>query len=177
MKLTFFTLSITAFLLLLPDASYGEQELLYSCEMEYRAPVFSDPGKVSQGGVQQVCRARPVEKLDEVPSRQVRAFRNQIFPKLVGTWRADFLESGQPFSTVAQLRRDGTIYGEVLAANGVVRTLVGRWGYSNGMLFELYSDGSSAQSSVKWLTDNQVELTIVNNGTASQAGRKFMFYR
>ncbi|MGV0028744.1 hypothetical protein [Phormidesmis priestleyi] len=176
MKLTFFTLSITAFLLLLADASYGKQVLLYTCEMEYRAPVFSDPGKVSQGGVQQVCRIRPVEEPDEVPSRQVQPFRN-LFPKLVGTWRADFLESGQAFSTVAQLRRDGTIYGEVLSVNGVVRKLVGKWGYSNGMLFERYSDGSSAQSSVKWLTDNQVELTIVNNGTASQAGRKFMFYR
>ncbi len=145
--------------------------------MEYIAPVFSDPGKVSRGGVQEVCTLQPVEVLDEVPFRQVQPFRNQIFPKLVGTWRTDFLESGQAFSTVAQLRRDGTIYGEVLSANGVVRKLVGRWGYSNGMLFERYSDGSSAQSSVKWLTDNQVELTIVNNGTASQAGRKFMFYR
>ncbi len=55
----------------------------------------------------------------------------------------------------------------------------GTWQYSatDGILFERFSNGASGRGSIRWIEDDTVELTIIDNGVPAYAGVKRTYYR
>lgn len=96
--------------------------------------------------------------------------------KLVGIWIANEVEFGQPNNFYWQLQSNGTSYFRATQPNGISEGF-GSWQYSNGVIFESYSNGSSARGSIRWLSDNHFELTIINNGFPAFTGLKRNYYR
>ena len=53
----------------------------------------------------------------------------------------------------------------------------GTWRYSNNVLYEEFGDGGRGQGALDWLTDNQFELTIIDNGIPGYSGLKRDYHR
>jgi hypothetical protein len=97
--------------------------------------------------------------------------------KLVGIWQASEIEFGQRIKILWQVQSDGTYYFRDFQSAGT-HDHFGTWRYSNGMTFENSSNGSSeTRGSVKWLSDNHFELTILDNGVPAYTGIKRNYYR
>jgi nitrate reductase NapE component len=96
---------------------------------------------------------------------------------VVGVWRTNVTEDGQETEiTVAFLANGNTRY---LFKDPQGRTSgdTGTWQYSDEILFERFSNGASGKSSIRWIDDNTVELTIIDNGVPAYSGLKRTYYR
>ena len=62
-------------------------------------------------------------------------------------------------------------------ARGRTATDTGTWQYSDGILFERFSNGASGRGSIRWIDDDTVELTIIDNGVPAYAGVKRIYRR
>jgi hypothetical protein len=86
-------------------------------------------------------------------------------PRLVGTWKGNFVEDGVAFEIILHFWPDGTLDYVITTPTGqqkVIRT----WTYSNGTLFERSSDPKEFPSSgsLRWIDENNFVLTIKDNG-------------
>jgi len=96
---------------------------------------------------------------------------------LVGAWRTNVVENGQDMQINVTFLSDGDSRYFFKDARGRTATDKGTWQYSDGILFERFSNGSSGKASIKWIDDNTVELTIIDNGVPSYIGVKRLYRR
>ena len=96
---------------------------------------------------------------------------------LVGAWRTNVVENGQPLEITVTFLSSGDTRYLFKDARGRTATDKGTWQYSDGILFERFSTGASGKGSVRWIDDNTVELTIIDNGVPSYIGIKRMYRR
>lgn len=96
--------------------------------------------------------------------------------QLVGTWRAKVFENGQQLEVTAHLKPDGT-HTLLLQSSFQRRQIQGYWRYSEGILYETDALGNSAKSSITWISDNEVILTIIDNGNPANTGVQRRYYR
>ncbi|WP_438425424.1 hypothetical protein [Aquimarina macrocephali] len=98
--------------------------------------------------------------------------------KLVGHWESNLTENGVEFTILLNLKSDGnSVYqfvDEHIKENDYD---YGTWQYSNGVLYEKFSDGVSGKGRVKWISNDRFELTIIDNGTPSYTGLKRYYQR
>ena len=96
--------------------------------------------------------------------------------KLVGTWYADVQEDGIPARIVWELGANGTSH-YLFTSGGSTGEDFGSWQYTDGVVFERFSNGSSGRGAIRWINDREIELTILDNGIPNSAGRKRYYHR
>jgi hypothetical protein len=95
---------------------------------------------------------------------------------LVGTWRANVVEQGVPMEITWHVRPDGTDTYYFRSQLGQTQ-VDGTWRYSNNVLFEEYRNGGRGRGALRWITDNQFELSIIDNGIPAYSGLKRIYQR
>ena len=95
---------------------------------------------------------------------------------LVGTWRANAVEQGVAMEITLNLRPDGTSTYYFRSQLGQTQ-VDGTWRYSNNVLYEEFGNGGRGQAALDWITDNQFELTIIDNGIPAYSGLKRIYHR
>lgn len=96
---------------------------------------------------------------------------------LVGSWRTKVVENGQAMEITVTFLSDGNTRYLFKDARGRTATDTGTWQYSDGILFERFSNGASGRGSIRWIDDDTVELTIIDNGVPAYAGVKRIYRR
>ncbi|HHH50433.1 MAG TPA: hypothetical protein ENK52_05605 [Saprospiraceae bacterium] len=96
--------------------------------------------------------------------------------RLVGLWESKVLEQGEQLTILLHLFADGnSTYQFISKAETFNDT--GTWNYSDRILHEQYSDGSTGEGSIKWISKNKFEITIIDNGDPSYSGLKRVYKR
>jgi serine/threonine-protein kinase len=122
---------------------------------------------------------RPSEKQDESwssPSPEASPTPRSS-AALIGTWRTNVVENGQNQEINVTFLSDGDAQYLFKDTRGRTATDKGTWQYSDGMLFERFSNGASGKASIRWIDDNTLELTIIDNGVPSYIGVKRLYRR
>jgi serine/threonine-protein kinase len=96
---------------------------------------------------------------------------------LVGSWRTNVIENGQATEITVTFLSEGDTRYRFKDAKGRTANDTGTWQYSDGILFERFSTGASGRGSIRWIDDDTVELTIIDNGVPAYAGLKRIYRR
>ena len=96
---------------------------------------------------------------------------------LVGSWRTNVTENGQATEITVTFLAEGDTRYRFKDAKGRTANDTGTWQYSDGILFERFSTGASGKGSLRWIDDDTVELTIIDNGVPAYAGLKRIYRR
>jgi hypothetical protein len=96
---------------------------------------------------------------------------------LVGTWRTRVNEQGARWEITVTFLQDGATRYVFKDAQGRTSTDHASWRYSDGTLFERYSNGKSGKDSITWIDQDTFDLTIIDNGIPSYAGLKRRYRR
>jgi len=96
---------------------------------------------------------------------------------LVGSWRTNVTENGQATEITVTFLSEGDTRYRFKDARGRTANDNGTWQYSDGILFERFSSGASGKSSLRWIDDDTVELTIIDNGVPAYTGLKRIYRR
>lgn len=96
---------------------------------------------------------------------------------LVGTWRTDVIENGERTEITVTFRADGESNYTFIDARGKTSNDSGTWQYSDETIFEKFSNGASGKGSVKWIDQDNIELTIIDNGVPAFTGLKRRYRR
>jgi len=95
---------------------------------------------------------------------------------LVGTWRTNVYENGRHMEiTVTFLATGNTRY--AFKERGQTTTDTATWEYSDATLFEHFSHGASGKGAIRWIDDNNFEITIIDNGVPAYNGLKRQYHR
>ena len=97
--------------------------------------------------------------------------------QMVGVWRAVSNEFGSSVEMTYTANADGTYQFFARNAQGATMQDYGLWQYSNGILYQKFSNGGSGKGSVEWLDRNTFVLTIIDNGTPAYSGVKRRYHR
>lgn len=97
--------------------------------------------------------------------------------QLVGAWQGKVSELGETFEVTFTAYADGTY--QYLAKNmrGQTSKQYGNWQYSDGMLYQTFSNGASGKGSIEWIDNDTFELTIIDNGVPAYNGLKRRYHR
>ena len=90
--------------------------------------------------------------------------------QLVGSWKTSVVENKVPMDITVTFNADGTSKFLFKDKRGRADTDNGTWQYSEGMLYEKYSNGVSGKGSLKWIDEDNVDLTIIDNGVPAYSG-------
>lgn len=90
--------------------------------------------------------------------------------QLVGTWKTSVVENKVPMDITVTFKADGTSKFLFRNKQGQTGTDTGTWQYSEGILYERYSNGSSGKGSVKWIDNDNADITIIDNGVPAYNG-------
>jgi len=96
---------------------------------------------------------------------------------LVGSWRTNVTENGEAMEITVTFLSEGNTRYKFKDARGRTANDNGTWQYSDGILFERFSSGASGKGSIRWIDDDTVELTIIDNGVPAYAGLKRTYRR
>ncbi len=98
--------------------------------------------------------------------------------RLVGAWRAKVSELGDTYEVTFTAHTDGTYQYSARNAQGQTTTEdSGMWQYSEGILYQRFSNGASGKGSIEWIDDDTFELTIIDNGIPAYSGIKRRYHR
>ena len=97
--------------------------------------------------------------------------------QLVGVWRANVTEQGDKYEITVTFNSDGTYKHVAKDARGRTAIGNGTWQYSDGILYQIFSNGASGKGPVRWIDNNTFELTIIDNGVPAYSGIKRRFRR
>jgi len=90
-------------------------------------------------------------------------FTHHQEPQLVGTWKANVVESGVPIEIIWHILPGGR-------SDYVMTSPAGQekgsrtWTYANGIIFETSPEGLPSSGSIRWIDENNFVLTIKDNG-------------
>ena len=97
--------------------------------------------------------------------------------KLVGVWRTDVSELGVKTEITYTFLADGSSKVFFRHGNGQTGKDHGTWQYSEGILYERFSNGVSGKGTIEWIDDNTFEITIIDNGIPAYNGLKRRYRR
>jgi hypothetical protein len=97
--------------------------------------------------------------------------------KLVGVWRTNVTELGSTMEITYTFLADGTARGVFKDTKGRTGTDRGTWQYSDGILYEKFSNGASGKGSIEWIDNDTVVITIIDNGVPAYNGVKRRYRR
>jgi hypothetical protein len=97
--------------------------------------------------------------------------------QMVGVWRAVSTEFGSSMEITYTANADGTYQFFARNAQGATAQDYGLWQYSNGILYQKFSNGGSGKGSIEWIDRNTFVLTIIDNGTPAYNGVKRRYHR
>jgi hypothetical protein len=97
--------------------------------------------------------------------------------QLVGLWRGKVSELGETFEVTFTAYADGTYQYFARNKRGQSIKQYGTWQYTNGTLYQTFSNGASGKASVEWIDDDTFELTIIDNGVPAYNGLKRRYHR
>jgi hypothetical protein len=97
--------------------------------------------------------------------------------KLVGVWRTNVTEFGNTMEITYTFLADGTARGVFKDTKGRTGTDRGTWQYSDGILYEKFSNGASGKGSIEWIDNDTVVITIIDNGVPAYHGLKRRYRR
>ena len=97
--------------------------------------------------------------------------------QLVGVWRTNVYENQQNTEINYTFMADGSSRMVFKRSDGSTGTDSGTWQYSDGILFERFSNGASGKGSIRWIDDNHFEITIIDNGIPAYSGLKRRYRR
>lgn len=129
---------------------------------------------------------RTVSKLLEDQRKNSLSTPTVITPKyLIGTWAANVVEFGIPQTILIELTEDYSVQGVngVLSAvtmvnEEVASASVGYWKVDNGMFYQYNAYlAQEGYASLRYLSNDSFELTILNNGAPVYNGVKRVYSR
>ena len=97
--------------------------------------------------------------------------------QLVGVWRTSVFENNQSMEITVTFLANGTSRYSFKDSKGRTGSDTGTWQYSDGILFERFSNGSSAKGSIRWIDRDNLEITIIDNGVPAYSGLKRRYRR
>ena len=97
--------------------------------------------------------------------------------QLVGVWHANVAELGQNYEVTFRANTDGTYQYSARNAKGQTINDGGTWQYSDGILYQRFSNGASGKGSIEWIDRDTFELTIIDNGVPAYSGLKRRYRR
>jgi alpha-tubulin suppressor-like RCC1 family protein len=97
--------------------------------------------------------------------------------KLVGVWRTNVSELGNNEEITYTFLADGTSSVAFKDTKGRTGTDHGTWQYSDGILYEKFSNGASGKGSIEWIDNDTVVITIIDNGVPAYSGVKRRYRR
>ncbi|MBD0372173.1 MAG: hypothetical protein ICV60_15130, partial [Pyrinomonadaceae bacterium] len=98
-------------------------------------------------------------------------------PQLVGTWQGNFTEANYKFQITVTFTPDGKSKIVQKDSSGRTYKLSGTWRLDNGLIYETFSNGTSAKGSIEWIDIDTYDLTIIDNGEPIDTGRKRRYHR
>ena len=91
--------------------------------------------------------------------------------QMVGSWKANVVENGVAQEITVTFSANGlSEYFFKIPKTGQTGKSNGSWRYSDGTLFETYSDGASGKGSIKWIDNDTFDITIIDNGVPAYNG-------
>jgi hypothetical protein len=97
--------------------------------------------------------------------------------KLVGVWRTNVSELGVNEEITYTFLANGTSQAVFKDAKGRTATDHGTWQYSDGILYEKFSNGVSGKGSIEWIDNDTLVITIIDNGVPAYNGLKRRYRR
>jgi hypothetical protein len=97
--------------------------------------------------------------------------------QLVGVWRGKVSELGETIEVTFTAYADGTYKFFARNRRGQTSKQYGTWQYTNGILYQTFSNGASGKGSVDWIDNDTFELTIIDNGVPAYNGIKRRYHR
>ena len=97
--------------------------------------------------------------------------------KLVGVWRTNVFELGINEEITYTFFADGTSRAVFKDTKGRTGTDHGTWQYSDGILYEKFSNGASGKGSIEWIDNDTLVITIIDNGVPAYNGLKRRYRR
>lgn len=97
--------------------------------------------------------------------------------KLVGTWESNVVEQGVKMRITYTLNADGTSRMFFKTDKGQTGNDYGTWQFSDGVLYEKYSNGASGKGAMRMIDNDAFEITIIDNGTPAYTGVKRIYRR
>jgi hypothetical protein len=97
--------------------------------------------------------------------------------KLVGVWRTNVFELGVTEEITVTFLASGTSQYVIKDAKGRTGTDHGTWQYSDGILYEKFSNGVSGKGSIEWIDNDTLVITIIDNGVPAYNGVKRRYRR
>jgi hypothetical protein len=97
--------------------------------------------------------------------------------KLVGVWRTNVSELGNNEEITYTFLADGTSSAAFKDTKGRRGTDHGTWQYSDGILYEKFSNGVSGKGSIEWIDNDTLVITIIDNGVPAYSGVKRRYRR
>ena len=97
--------------------------------------------------------------------------------QLVGAWRSGVYEHNLSVEITYTFIANGTSRMVFKRSAGTPGTDSGTWRYSNGILYEGFSNGASGKGSIRWIDENHFEITIIQNGVPADSRRKRRYRR
>lgn len=89
---------------------------------------------------------------------------------LVGGWQTSVVENKVPMDIFVTLAPSGKSRYSFKPKNGQATEDNGAWRYTDGVLFENFSNGATGKSSIKWIDNDNIDLTIIDNGVPALTG-------
>jgi len=111
------------------------------------------------------------------PSSEPPASATPESAQLVGTWRANVYEDKENVEITYTFYSNGSSKAIFKTSDGQSQTHYGNWRYSDGTLFETFSDGGSGKATIRWIDHDNCELTIIDNGVPLYSGLKRRYRR
>jgi hypothetical protein len=103
------------------------------------------------------------------PSQKPESDESAQRARLIGTWRANVVELGEPVEIIWHIVPDGTSNYTFTSGNrrGTATT---KWTYSDGVIYERSEDGPPSSGAIRWIDANNFVLTIIDNGNPRTRG-------
>lgn len=98
-------------------------------------------------------------------------------PQVIGTWQGNFTEANYKFQITVTYNPDGKSKIVQKDARGRTYKVSGTWRLDNGVMYETFSGGGYAKSSIEWIDIDTFDLTIIDNGEPIDTGRKRRYQR
>lgn len=97
--------------------------------------------------------------------------------QMVGVWRTTVYEDNQTTEITYTFTPDGRSTMRFRYGDGTTASDSGTWQYSDGILFERFSNGASGKGAIRWIDDDHFEITIIDNGVPAYSGLKRVYRR
>lgn len=97
--------------------------------------------------------------------------------KLVGQWETTFTEGSDQVDLIWSMQADGSENYQISILGRGTSQSFGVWQYSDGVIYERLSDGSTARGAVRWIDNDHFELTVLDNGIPAETGQKRYYSR